>query len=159
MDPATAKVVGSIAVEGSPTDLAYGEGAIWILDQLQGTLTRVDPTTEDVRTVSLPGSLNDVAVGARAIWVLDSSAGAVTAVDPMTMQTGLTVRVGEHPVGLAVGLGTVWVANGNDGTISVVDPVAGLDRTIDVGAPVAAVAIDSRQRTLWVVIAKATIGD
>ena len=38
MDPATAKVVGSIAVEGSPTDLTYGEGAIWIQLEAAGKM-------------------------------------------------------------------------------------------------------------------------
>lgn len=160
VDPATGKVVGSIALNGSPTDLDYGDGAVWILDELQGTLTQVDAATEKTRTVSLPGALNDLAVGAGAVWVLDSSAGTLTMIDPVTMNSERTIRVGEHPVSLAAGLKAVWVANGSDGTISHVNPALGqVDRTIPVGAPVAAVAIDERLGTLWVVVAEATAGD
>jgi DNA-binding beta-propeller fold protein YncE len=45
------------------------------------------------------------------------------------------------------------VTNSGDGTISRIDPVTDGVTTLDVGAPVAGIAVDERGQELWVVVA------
>ena len=38
------EVVGAIAVPFRPTDVAVGEGAVWVAGGLDGVVTRIDPS-------------------------------------------------------------------------------------------------------------------
>ena len=148
------EVTGFVDVGQSATDIAYGFNRVWVIDDLAGTLTGVDPDTliaDD--PIPITGNLDDIAAGARAVWLLDSDAGVVTPYDPETEQLDSPIRVGLDPTDVAVGLDTVWVANHGDGTISRVDPVTRQVETIPIGAPVAAIAVDESAESLWIVIA------
>jgi hypothetical protein len=62
------------------------------------------------------------------------------------------IRVGSDPSDLAVGLGAAWVSDQSEGVIYRVDADATtLATPIEVGAPVAAVAVDEEANTLWLV--------
>ena len=60
--------------------------------------------------------------------------------------------MGLGPTDVAVGLGAVWVTNHGDGTISKIDPVTGNVETFEIGAPVAAIAVDEGSDTVWVAV-------
>ena len=81
---------------------------------------------------------------------MDESAGVVTPIDPATGVSQAPIRVGTEPVDMAFGLDAVWVANRADGTITRIDPHRLETRTIKVGGPIAAIAVDTEARTLWV---------
>jgi DNA-binding SARP family transcriptional activator/ABC-type branched-subunit amino acid transport system substrate-binding protein len=57
-----------IGIERGPHRLAVGGGAAWVASS-DGTLSRIDPTTNAVRTLSLARPLADVAVAAGRVWV------------------------------------------------------------------------------------------
>lgn len=135
----------------SASALASGFDALWIADSLQGTLTKIEPETLDSDApIRVSGDLDAVATGAGSVWILDSSAGVVIPVDPATSMPG-SIRVGLHPTDVAVGLGAVWVTD-IEGTISKIDPVTGTVEAFEIGAPVAAIAVDKRSGTLWVAV-------
>jgi branched-chain amino acid transport system substrate-binding protein len=58
-----------------PRRIAVGAGAAWVADA-DGTLARIDPTTNAVTTTPIAPSLYDVAVGAHGVWVTSGSAAA-----------------------------------------------------------------------------------
>ncbi|MGA9159776.1 MAG: hypothetical protein WB297_02770 [Actinomycetota bacterium] len=153
VDPQTGAMQGTADVGQSASALASGFDALWVADSLHGTLTKVEPGTLDSDApIPVSGDLDAVATGAGSVWILDSSAGVVIPVDPATSLPGSPIRVGLHPTDVAVGLGAVWVTNIEDGTISKIDPVTGKVEAFEIGAPVAAIAVDKRSGTLWVAV-------
>jgi DNA-binding SARP family transcriptional activator/ABC-type branched-subunit amino acid transport system substrate-binding protein/streptogramin lyase len=70
IDPGQRGVAATIPVgiDHAPQRLAVGAGAVWVAGA-DGTLTRIDATTNDVDTTRLAKGLNDVAVAGGAVWV------------------------------------------------------------------------------------------
>jgi class 3 adenylate cyclase/ABC-type branched-subunit amino acid transport system substrate-binding protein len=58
----------AIGIDHSPVRIAVGAGAVWAAGA-DGTLSRLDPTTNAVTTTSVAHRLNDVAVAGGAVWV------------------------------------------------------------------------------------------
>jgi predicted Ser/Thr protein kinase len=154
VDPTTGKRIGFVDVGQSESGLAVGFDTVWVIDQLQGTLTRVDPETLDADDpMQLGGSLDAIEAGAGAVWILDKGSGIVTPIDPESGIVGSPIRVGVDPIDIATGLDALWVANLEDGTISRIDAGTRQVETIQIGSPVAAIAVDESSRSLWIVIA------
>jgi branched-chain amino acid transport system substrate-binding protein len=70
IDPVEAGVTAtiSIGIARQPLRLAVGAGAAWVADG-DGTLARIDATTNGLVTTPIAPSLHDVGVGAGGIWV------------------------------------------------------------------------------------------
>ena len=50
--------------------VAVGEGSVWVVNAKDGTVSRIDPRTNDVAApIRVGGSPRDVAVGSGRIWV------------------------------------------------------------------------------------------
>jgi branched-chain amino acid transport system substrate-binding protein len=62
-----------IGIEHNPLRLAVGSGAVWIANG-DGTLARIDPTTNAVHYVAVGRRLKDVAVTPGRIWITAGSA-------------------------------------------------------------------------------------
>jgi DNA-binding SARP family transcriptional activator/streptogramin lyase len=127
IDPGTGKIVGQIAVGSSPTRVAAGPDGLWVVNQGDATVSRIDYRTHAVRTISAPETPTAVAAGADAVWLLsgspiggtDPTAGpaeiskiaetpsvSVLATVPLGSQVGNDF---EDPV--AAGPGAVWAAD------------------------------------------------
>ena len=153
--PFTARKTGTADVAQSAAYIDVGFGSVWIVDDLRGTLTSVNPKTLDVRSSTpMSGEVDGIAAGAGEVWILDSDAGVVIPVDPVSLFVGSPIRVGQYPTDIATGLDSVWVPNADDGTISRIDPITGHARTIRVGGPVVSLAVDESTATLWVAVAQ-----
>ena len=155
IDPATGTKTMTVDLGQTASGLDVGFGAVWIIDELQETLTRFDlEKLEADEPIPIPGNPQRIAAGAGAVWILDSVAGIVTPFDPTSERVGSPIRVGTQPADLAVGLDAVWVANLGDGTISRIDPLTSTVETIQIGAPVSSIAVDEQRRSLWIVVAE-----
>jgi len=95
VDAATGAIDRRIAAGRTPTAVAAGGGAVWLVDADARTLVRVDEASGDVETLSTGATPTDVAVGPGAVWVangerLETSqfvgpvATAVVRLDPVT---------------------------------------------------------------------------
>jgi streptogramin lyase len=82
----------------------------------------------------------------------------VTPVDPSTNTTGQPIRVGENPSDMAVGLGSVWVTDQTEGSVYRIDAGLGVVDRYELGAPLAAIAVDQRVGVLWVIVASTPSG-
>ena len=70
LDPATGAVEDLVALGTAPANVAVGEGAVWVLDANDRTVSRVDPARRGVdRTFSTGGTPTTLAAGAGAVWV------------------------------------------------------------------------------------------
>jgi YVTN family beta-propeller protein len=119
-------VVAEIPVDRAPTSVARGEGAIWVTNANDGTVSRIDQVTRSVRqTITVGSSPSGIAVGAGAIWVANHFDGSVSRIDPETNTVVDTIPVGNGATAVAVGEGSVWVTNASDRTVSRIDPARG----------------------------------
>jgi YVTN family beta-propeller protein len=74
IDPGSNKVVRQISVGNTPTAVAVGDGAIWVLNSNEETLSRLDATQMIVvKSIGTGAGPIDLAVGAGAVWVAQTS--------------------------------------------------------------------------------------
>jgi YVTN family beta-propeller protein len=126
VDPESGRIVGEIAVGTAPTNVALGEGAVWVTNGADHTVDRIDPETGTVRqTIEVGKGPDEIAFGGRSVWVTNGLDGTVTRIDPSSNDPIDTIRVGNGPSGIAVGFGAVWVVNRDDHTLTRIDPATG----------------------------------
>ena len=142
LDPDTGALRETISFGTAPSNVAVGEGSVWVLDGDDKTVTQIDPETNHVRRVfSTASRPTDIAAGAGAVWVGNgpSRGGesefpeSVSRIDPASGVVVGTVDLppaaGGHPTGiggfsrqkLAVTPEAVWAIN-PDQTVSRIDP-------------------------------------
>ncbi len=143
LDVRTGVQEASVALGRSPSNIAAGEGAIWVIDADDGTISRIDPRTRTrERTFSTASTPTDVAVGAGAVWVGNAFRGgrsrgsypeSVSRLDPQTGVVDATIRLpgadahgyfqggGFNQQRIAVTPTAVWAVN-PDQTVSRIDP-------------------------------------
>ena len=105
------------------SDVVAAFGSIWVIENEEGTLTRVDPTTGHLTaTVRVDPFPTRVAAGAGALWVINSS-GTVNRIDPSTDRVVATVPLPADMTGVAIAGDDagIWVC-GEGGWIVRIDP-------------------------------------
>ena len=129
-------ITATIVVGDTPVGVVFGGGSVWVANRFDGTVSRIDPTSDAVTaTIAVGSEPVAVAVGEGSVWVANSLDGTVSRIDPGTDAATATIKVGGQPFGVAVGEGSVWVTNFDDGTVSRIDPAAGtVTATIVVGS-------------------------
>jgi streptogramin lyase len=118
VDPGAGRVVGTVAVGPHPRFLAAGGGAVWTLNQGDGTLSRVGTADRAARTVPLhtPGAGGDVAFAEGRVWTTMMKT-PLTIVDAASGKP-LCQWQGAGGDSLNVGHGSLWLTNLRDGTVS-----------------------------------------
>ncbi len=139
-------------VGSKPSNIAIGNGAVWVLDADDLTVSKIDPKTNDVtRTFGTEAIPTDLAVGEDALWIGNGEAGSgseaggtiytrsISRIDPRTNLTTHTTRLPGNPGAaytsanalripgvpqLAAEKNSVWAIN-PDGTVSRIDPTTG----------------------------------
>jgi streptogramin lyase len=143
-------LVSQIPLGGKAVRLARGQGAIWVADEAQGSLLRVDPLTNQVAQrvqVAQPGPL-DVAAGPDIVWAAACAVPELIQVDPLSDQVVASIPLEEPCWTARLAEGYLWVSVGDDG-VQVRDPMSGqLKGTIAVGSGPAALA--SGEGAMWV---------
>jgi hypothetical protein len=149
-DAITARLTRTVAVPGSPRDIAVGAGAVWVIgtDQGEGTLIKINPATGAIQgTFDLPYSDPvAVTVSRSSVWIAanDLDGNAVIRVDASEpAQVAATFAFNQGILDIAGGDAAVWAtAGGSSGgtveaTVTVTRIDAGEDRaaaTIDLGS-------------------------
>jgi streptogramin lyase len=123
INPRTARVglrVPIVARPGyrspTPSDLAIGFGAVWVLNANMGTLSRIDPRMRGVTAtvrVAPDDVATQIAAGAGRVWVAGTD-GTLTEVDPRSGKVAAVHTVARSLVDVAVAAGRVWVTTGRD---------------------------------------------
>lgn len=105
----------SIPVGDGPAEVAVGDGALWVSNTEDETVSRVDPETNEVAvTVQLAGAPGDLAVGEGGeVWVAIPELGSVHRIDPVTNATTPDRRIDVAPPGTPLDLAideSLWVS-------------------------------------------------
>jgi ABC-type branched-subunit amino acid transport system substrate-binding protein/DNA-binding beta-propeller fold protein YncE len=159
--------VGSFIDFGTaPSNVAVGEGAVWVLSSEDRTLSRIDPATKAVTArLSTRGIATDIAAGAGAVWIGNGGGpygGNITvSISRMDPRTGRVTHTAKLPNGtagsysapfnwgfanIAIGAGAVW-AKDPDNTIARIDPRTG---RVVATIPVEAHGIAAGREGVWI---------
>jgi hypothetical protein len=109
VDPASGKVVATIAVDGGAYWTAASSDSVWVTTPVG--VVRIDPQTNAVAaTVTLPaGNFGDPDVIAGKVWVPVITRNVVAIVDPASNRVTSTVKVGTGPFVVTNVNGQAWV--------------------------------------------------
>jgi branched-chain amino acid transport system substrate-binding protein len=146
------KAVSYSQVGNTPSTIAVGEGAVWVLNADDRTIAKIDPdTNEVVKTFGTGGETTDLAVGEGAVWVGNGArtpgpvalvhTASISRLDPettlATAPAAALPEFRENPAAvsaaeakvlgvsqLAVGAGAVWAIN-PDRTVSRINAETG----------------------------------
>jgi len=129
-------LVGLLAV-------AVGENSLWAVNNAEGTVSRVDPSTGDVLATmrvgdpSGPGATSPASIsfGDGSVWVGSFGGGKVWRIDPATDTVVATIALGPGSTDVAAGGEGVWaVVFGERTRVAEIDPATNRVATwIDLG--------------------------
>jgi YVTN family beta-propeller protein len=154
VDPASLKVETTVDVGNQPTAIAAGAGSVWVANEADGTVTRIDPTTLVTTTIPVGHGPDAVSVGADGVWVANSGDNAVVRIDLSTNAVAGTVPAGNNPDAVLAMPGSIWVANAGDQTLIRIEPASGkMTKTIRLGGTPTALARAGGR--VWVAVERA----
>jgi class 3 adenylate cyclase/DNA-binding beta-propeller fold protein YncE len=141
-----------------PQQLVSYEGALWVTNGADKTVTRIDLEAQEQRPLGVGTTPTSIAAGAGFVWVLLGLENRLLRIDPATGVQQHTVDVGLNPSDVLVAAGAVWVANEGDDSVWRIDPTA-LDLRgdpVDVGEGPSGLGVD--RGPVWVANALAGQG-
>jgi YVTN family beta-propeller protein len=152
INPASNRVVEALQVGGQPGAIAVGAGAVWVANEADRTLTRLEPATRAVeRRIALEGTPTGVAAGPTGVWVALGLVGSVARVDPAFDEVVATTPdvVGRSSGGaIAVGEGAAWLVS-RSGELARIEPASSrVTGRLAVGLNASAVAVG--EGAVWV---------
>ena len=107
---------------GPEGGIAASDDSVWLVTDKNGTLNRIDPSTNSVRQkVSIPPDSYNPLFSNGILWITGLESAVLTAVDAITGKIIESVPVGPKPRFLTAGGGSVWTLNQGDGTVSRID--------------------------------------
>jgi virginiamycin B lyase len=118
VDAASGKSIATVVTGPNPRFLTVGAGAVWTLNQGDGTVTRVDSANRRTATISLgtPGRGGDIAFSNGKIWT--SMAKVPLSLIDARPSRLLCQWVGPGGDALNIGHGSLWLTDYHAGTLS-----------------------------------------
>jgi virginiamycin B lyase len=119
VDASTGKILVRVPTGPGPRFLTAGAGAVWTLNQGDGSVTRINTSTKqatNTTALSIPGKGGDISFGVGMIW-------ATVWKVPLSLVDGATAAllcqwVGPGGDSLGIGHGAIWLTDYHAGTIS-----------------------------------------
>ena len=157
IDLKTSKVAGTIPIGPALSEggLTANADSIWMLSDMKGVLSRIDPATNRaVAEIQVPSGSSVVVLGEdSAIWVVSTEHSVVVRVDPRTNLVTDRVKVGPNPRFTTVGDGSIWTLNQGDGSVSRIDVKSKkLITDIQLGVPGGGGEIAYGEGYVWVTV-------
>jgi ABC-type transport system substrate-binding protein/DNA-binding SARP family transcriptional activator/streptogramin lyase len=116
------RVVERIPVGRDPTGVAVGGGEVWVVSQLQRTVSEINPRSfRSVASFGVGNGAAAVAYGDGSLWVANVTDDTVSRVVPATGSVA-TIPLSGRPGGIAVGPEGVWVTSPSNGQLLMIDP-------------------------------------
>lgn len=147
------RAVATIRVGSDPRGIGVGQGAVWVANSGDGTVSRIDPASNRVTgaPIQVGAEPRRVAVDSRGVWVSNESSGTITRIDPRSRAPDQPIPVGGAPRAIATGAGAVWVADFGEGAVRRVDESS---RSVGAAVPVGAspVSIAFGAGGVWVAV-------
>jgi DNA-binding SARP family transcriptional activator/streptogramin lyase len=140
LDPNTGKVLDVIKVGRQPVAVAAAGDAVWVSNNEDETVTRVDPKTGHTDTIGgLRPPFDLVADGHGHVWFTTGGYDQVTRIDTRTLHKDVVVPLGRTTYLLGIGAGSLWVTEtpsnlGDPGSVARINlETAKVERVYQVG--------------------------
>jgi YVTN family beta-propeller protein len=146
IDPGSNEVVDAVPVGTGASRVAVGEGAVWVLNSEDRTVSRINPDTLEPATIGTGTTPTDLAVGGGSVWLVTGCPDAtIFRLDPGSNQVErlLELRCDTPEVSpsyIAYGDGSLWVANQDEEVLWRIDPEG---RAVEAAIPLDAVTAAS----------------
>lgn len=125
--PIAGQITATVAVGARPSVMAAGHGSLWVYNDLDGTLVRIDPATNEVvATIPIATPLDpatppddrlgvrqvspDLAIDTTSVWAIAPAEQAVVRVDPLTNAVVATIPLEANATSIAVDQSSLWVS-------------------------------------------------
>lgn len=113
-----------IPTSADPWDVALAAGSVWVSNEVDGTVSRIDPATNEIVATIAIGESGPGGAGAswlaatdEAVWVVNENALAIARIDPSTNEVVGTIDLPSGTPtafavsGIAYGHGSLWVTD------------------------------------------------
>jgi YVTN family beta-propeller protein len=141
-------VGGTIELGSGASDVAAGDGSVWVTNSFKKELVRIDERVgtkpDDAYALSIEPVA--VAVGGGSVWVAGGK--TLVRIDPATGEPQKSITLSSDATDLAYGAGGIWVLHSADDKVTRVrfdvdDPSSvQVSQTIQVGDAPVAIAVD-----------------
>ena len=137
-------VLATVPLPDPAFTIAAGEGGVWVPDDRQGTLLRIDPHSARVvaiipiaaRRPVLGAVFDAVATSPGAVWVTSVVDDSLLRIDPASNRVAQRIALGMRPTSLAILGGDVWVTGSQANRVLRVSVQSGaLQSRLDVADP------------------------
>jgi DNA-binding beta-propeller fold protein YncE len=134
IDPNRARVVLTAKTGPGGNGIGIGEGAMWVSNYSDGTVSKIDPVTGTTTQIEVGVSATGVhfagpatiGIGFGSAWVSDVEKGVVYRIDPATDRVIATITVGKpsssYASDIAAADGSMWVTSPESRTVVRIDP-------------------------------------
>jgi len=113
--------VDRIPVGHRPTGVAVGDGQVWVVNQLDRTVSEVNPRAlRQVRTIQVGNGAGAIAFGHGWVWVANATDYSLSRIDPDSGEVA-TIPLAGQPGGLAAAPQGMWVSSASTGQLLLVD--------------------------------------
>jgi peptide/nickel transport system substrate-binding protein len=107
------RVTGGADVGQGPSAVTYAFGSIWVANELDASVTRVEPSTTGVQAAVPVGEGPTSLAGAGGrLWVSSPHDGSLAAIDPDSDSVASTIPVEGQAASLAADGGDLWLGVG-----------------------------------------------
>jgi DNA-binding SARP family transcriptional activator/DNA-binding beta-propeller fold protein YncE len=112
IDPKTNRIVEVIRLDGEPNGIAATKNAIWVADEHDRTVTRIDIHSHQKRAIRSLTGVDFLTRDERGnLYASGFDYPYVWLIDPRTVQVTARYVVRSRAVGMAVGAGSLWVVD------------------------------------------------
>ncbi len=150
------QVIDRIPVGRGPAGVTVGDGEVWVANELDGTVSEVNPGAgRQVAVIPAGIGPDAIAFGYGSVWVANVTSDTLSRINA-TGAVAATISLGSSPASIAVGDGAVWVTSRETGELLRVDPSGDrVSRAIAIGQSPDGLAIGAG--SVWIADAGGTL--
>jgi ABC-type transport system substrate-binding protein/DNA-binding SARP family transcriptional activator/streptogramin lyase len=113
--------VDRIAVGHRPTGVAVGDGQVWVVNQLDRSVSEVNPEAlRAVRPIQVGNGAGAIAFGHGSVWVANATDYSLSRIDTDSGHV-TTIPLAGEPGGIVASRQGVWVSSASTGQVLLVD--------------------------------------
>jgi len=136
IDAATARSTADLPVGQASSSIAVSDNSVWVLNQLNATLTRIDGLHQRIAVTAIPltsyvnAALTSIAVADGAVWAVDSGESSLTRVgisprEVVHVALPGWARYSSDYMTLATGAGQLWITSSHLSSVLEADQRSG----------------------------------
>ena len=153
IDSGSNEVVDGVRVGEGPGALTVGEGALWVANVTDATVSRIDLETRT--ETARPGGLGvpaAIVAAEGSIWVADGFGGRLSTIDPRTPHRVTLVSAELHGMtAIASGFDAIWIVDAIAEAVIRIDPrTEQVEETIELPPGTGPIAIATSADAIWV---------